>query len=114
MFKSGRHHADYLHCLSVELNFSSDDVWIASEAARPKTIGQDDHVVGARLKLFGFEYTAVRRRDFQHRKEIGGCCEAEQTFCCLSLFGEITAGEVVGSHLLENGILVVLVEEICG
>ena len=79
----------------------------------PKTISQDDHVVGARLKLFRFEYTAARRSHFHHGKEIGGCCEAEQTFRRLSLFGQITAGKIVGGHLLKNRILIVLVEEIC-
>ena len=73
MFESGRHHADYLDCLSVELNRASDYVWVASKTARPKTIGQDDDVVSARLKLFRFEYTAARRSHFQHGKEIGGC-----------------------------------------
>ena len=61
MFESWRHHANYLHRFSVELNFSSHDVRIASKPARPKTIAQDDDVISVRLEFFGFEYTAVRR-----------------------------------------------------
>src|SRR5215216_1244621 len=114
MFESGRHHADYLYCFSVELYFSSHHSWVAPETARPKTIAEDDSVISARLEFFGFEYAAVRRCDSQHWKEIGGGCEAEQTFRCLPLLGEVTADEVVGRHLLKNRILVVLVEEISG
>jgi hypothetical protein len=113
MFETGRHHADYLHCLSVKLNRASDYAWIASETTRPKTIGQDNHVVRARLELFRFKDTAVRRRHSKHGKEIGGACQAEQTFRRLSLSGHITARKVVGGHLLEDRILVVMVEEIC-
>ncbi len=113
VFESGRHHAYYLHCLSIELDLSSYNVWVASETARPKTIGEDHHVISAGLELFGFEYTATRGRHSQHRKEVGGRSETEKTFRCLSLFSEITAREVVGGHLLEHSILVVLVKEVC-
>src|SRR5262249_42720362 len=102
MFKARRHHADDFNRFSVELNLSSDDGWVAGKAARPETIAQHDHVVSARLKLFRFEYTAVSRRDSHHRKEIRGCGETEQAFRCLSLFGQITAGEVISRHLLEH------------
>jgi hypothetical protein len=60
MFESRRHHADYFDCLSVELNASAHNGWIASETARPKTIAQDDYVISAKLEFFGSEYTAVR------------------------------------------------------
>src|SRR2546423_1702388 len=112
MIESGRHHADYLNRLSVELNCASDYVWVATKTARPKTISQDYDVVSTRLELFRFEYTAARRGRSQQRKEIGGCCEAEQTLRCLPLFGEVTAGKVVSSDLFENRVLVVLVKEV--
>ena len=114
MFKSGRHYTDDLHGLTVELNLLSDDVWVASETTCPETIGEDDDVISAGLELFGFEYTTVRRGHTQHREEVGGGCETEQTFRRLALNGEVTAGVVVGRHLFEDGVLVVLVEEVCG
>src|SRR5689334_9234310 len=101
MFEPGRHHADDLNCLTVELDLASDDVWVASKTSRPETIGEDDNVVGAGLELFGFEDAAERRGHSHHGKEIGGCREAQQTFCCLALFGEITVNEVVGRHLFK-------------
>src|SRR5207237_9632551 len=112
MVKAGRHHAHNLDCLPVELNRASNDVWIASKTARPKTIGQDDNVVGARLELFRFEYTATLGRHAQHRKEIGRCRETEQTFRRVPIFGQVTADEVVSGHLVENRVPVVLVEKV--
>src|SRR5215207_1039427 len=113
MIESRRHHAYNLNRLSVELNRASDDVWVAAKAARPKSISQDNDVVSARLELFRFEETAMCRGHSQQRKEIGGCSEAEQTFRCLPLFGEITAGKVIRRHLFKNRVLVVLVEKVC-
>ena len=55
MLESLRHHADYLHAFSIELNSSSDNPGIAAKTARPKTIAQDDHVIRAGLKFFRFE-----------------------------------------------------------
>src|SRR5688500_4733598 len=112
MLESGRHHAHDLNRLSVELNRTSEDVWVAAKASRPKTIGQNDDVVSTWLELFGFENTAVRRGYSKHRKEISGSGDAEQTFRCLPLFDEVTAGKVIGSHLLEDCILAVLIEEV--
>ena len=77
MFESGRHHADYLNCLSIELNFPSDDAWITSETACPKAIGEDDHVISARFELFGLKNTTARRSNAHQRKEIGSRCETE-------------------------------------
>src|SRR6185436_17045846 len=114
MFKALRHHADDLHCLAVELDFSSHDVWVASETKRPEPIGQDDNLISARLEFFRFESTAIRGRHCQHWKEISSCCEADQTFRGVSRFGEITVDELVRCHLLKDRILVVLVEEIRG
>ncbi len=113
MIETGGHHADDLHCFSVELNFSSDYVWVISETARPKSIAQDDYVINTRLEFFGFKHTAVRGCDSQQWKEIRGCREAEQALGCLPVFGETTARIVVGRHLFKNRILGVLVEEIC-
>jgi hypothetical protein len=62
MFKSGRHHADDLNCLAVELDFSSHDVRVASETKRPEPIREDDNVISARLEFFRLENTAIRRR----------------------------------------------------
>src|SRR6185503_13611046 len=90
MVETGRHHANYLDCLSVELNLTSHNARITSETTRPKTIGQDNHVVRARLELFRFEETAARWSHIKQGKEIGGACEAEQTFRRLSLCGQIT------------------------
>src|SRR6185369_888717 len=92
VIETGRHHADDLDGLAVELNLASDDVWVAAEASCPETIGQDDYVVTAGLKLFGLEDAAVRRRHAEQRKEIGGGGETEQTFRRLALFGQVSAG----------------------
>jgi hypothetical protein len=111
--ESGRHHADDLDCLSVELNFSAYDARITSKTPRPKTVAQDDHVISAWFEFFGFEYATVGRCDSQNWKEVGCCGNAGQTFCCLTLFGEITADEVVGGQLLEDRVLGLVVKEIC-
>src|SRR6185503_6404550 len=113
MIEPGRHHADYLHGFSVELNFSTDDARITSKTPRPTTIAQDDHVINTRLKFFGFKYTAVGGLDSHQREEIRGCCEVDQALGCLPVFGESTASIGVGRHPFKNGILGALVEEIC-
>src|SRR5690348_7136818 len=114
MFESRWHYADNLYCLTIKLNVLADDVWIAAETARPKSICEDDDVISARLELFGFECTAVRGSDAQHWKEISGGCEAEQTFRGVTFFGEVTAGEVGGRHFVKDCVLIVLVEEVSG
>src|SRR5688500_15682204 len=105
MFEAGRHNANNLDCLSVELDFSSHDIWVAAKTASPKKIAQDDHVISARLEFFRVEKTAAFRWYSEEWKKVGGCREAEQTLRCLSLFGEITRLKMVGGHLFKNGIL---------
>src|ERR1044072_3287046 len=112
MVEAGRHHADDLHCFSVELNLSTYDVRITSKTPGPPTVAKDSYVINTRLEFFGLEHTAVCGCDSHHREEIRGCYEAEQAFGCLPLFGESAARVTVGRHLFKNGILVVLVEEI--
>jgi hypothetical protein len=112
MVEIRRHHADYLHCFPVELNSFPHDVWVVSKTPRPKAIRQDNNVISTRLEFFGLECAALCRWNAHKWKEVGGCCEAEQTFRCLSRFREITAEIVVGRHLVKNGILVVLVKKI--
>src|SRR6185503_6708952 len=72
MIETGRHHADDLHCLSVELNFSTYDVRITSKTPCPKTVAQHYNVINTRLEFFGFEHTTVRRCDAHQWKEIRG------------------------------------------
>src|SRR5918999_301541 len=85
----------------------------ASRRLPPLSFRRAESCVRLCLELFRFKDTAVRRRHSKHGKEIGGACQAEQTFRRLSLSGHITARKVVGGHLLEDRILVVMVEEIC-
>src|SRR5262249_46154740 len=112
MFESGRHYSGYLHSFSIKLNLTSHNTWVASKTARPKPIGQNNDVIGAGLEFFRSKYASVCRRYSQERKEIGGRCEAKQTFGCLTMFGEVATDEVIRGHLLKDRILIVLVKKI--
>src|ERR1043166_9735739 len=103
MFESGRHHADDLHGFSIKLNLASYNVWVASKTAGPKTIGQHDNIVGARLEFFRSKNPTVCGRHSQHWEEVGRRGEAKQTFGRLALFGEIAADVVVSGNLTEQG-----------
>src|SRR5688500_2923422 len=113
MIETGRHHADDLHSLSVELNFSTYEARITSKTPRPKSIAQHDYVINTRLEFFGFKNSAVRWCDSHQREEIRGCCERDQALGWLPGFGESTARIGVGRQPFKNGILGALVEEIC-
>src|SRR6185503_3060762 len=113
MIETGRHHADDLHCLSVELNFSSDYVWVVSKTAGPESIAQHDDVINTRLKFFRFEHTTVRWCDSHQGKEILSCGEVDQSLGRLTGFGEGGVPVGVSRHPFENGILSALVDEIC-
>src|SRR6185436_19077362 len=63
MIKTGRHHADDLHCFSVELNFSTYDARITSKTPRPKSIAQDYYIINTRLEFFWFKHTTERGCD---------------------------------------------------
>src|SRR5215207_2690883 len=105
MIETGRHHADDLHCFSVELNFSTYNARITSKTPRPKTVAQHDYIINTRLEFFWFKHTTVRGCDSHQREEIRGCCEVDQALGCLPVFGESTASIGVGCHPFKNGIL---------
>ena len=112
VIETGRHNADDLHGLPVELNFSSEYVWVVSKMARPKSIAQDYRIINTRLEFFGFKYTTVRGCDSHQWEEIRGRFEADQAFGCLPGFGESNARVSVGRHVFKDAILGALVEEI--
>src|SRR5215813_7898001 len=85
MIKPRRHYPDNAHCLFIELQIATYNIWIASKTTLPEAVAKHDDVVRARLKFFRVEKTTVCRRNAEQRKEVGRSRQTCQTFSCLTL-----------------------------
>src|SRR5262249_50652619 len=111
MIKPRRHYPDNAHCLSIELQIATYNIWIASKTTLPEAVAKHDDVVRARLKFFRVENTTVRRRNAGQRKEGGRTRQTCQTFSCLTLLNKTAADIGVGGHLLKHSVSFTLSQE---
>src|SRR5262245_43409659 len=102
MIKPRRHYPDNVHCLSIELQIATYNIWIASKTTLPEAVAKHDDVVRARLKFLRAEKTTVCRRNAEQRKEVGRSRQTCQTFSCLPLLNKAAADIDIGGHLLKH------------
>src|SRR5438046_9682237 len=114
MLKARRHHADDSYAFAIQPQRAPDDVRIASEAAHPKAMAQDDDVVTTRLIFLGRESASKSRRHAERRKEIGRGDDSAQPFGGCARLRQIEAPPAKGRHPLEDAVLFAMIEAVDG
>jgi hypothetical protein len=107
------HDADDGVRLSVEGDGLADGVGIGGVVGLPELVAEDDFVVSAGVIFFGEENSSVEGLNAEDGEELradGACCDG----LGLSCSGDVELCAGVEGHLVEDVILLLPVQEVCG